>query len=136
MEGDTILSEGIAILLFRTIVEMQLGDFNGMIVVSGFLYFLRFTTITLSIGGILGFGSSLLFKYFHEKSSHLHLGEVTLFICVPILAYMWAEGLHVSSSICIRICGILMSRFTQYNLNSVTYPLFVESSSLTRRASL
>ena len=64
----------------------------------------------------------MLMKGLHKKTSKLQLGEVALFIAVPIVSYLWAEGLHMSSSITIRICGVFMARYTQYNLNGVTYP--------------
>ena len=123
MEIDTIFSEIIGLLLFRTIEEMQVGDFNRHMVVNGIVYFVSFLLNTCFIGIVTGIGSSILFKSVHIKSSSLVFSEVFLFIIVPIAAYMWAEGIHVSSSIAVRICGVFMSRYTQYNLNSSTYPL-------------
>lgn len=123
METDTIFSEIIGILLFRTIIEMQFGEFSSAMFLDGVWYFLTFLFNTCFIGVMMGLLSSLLFKYIHVKSSSLQLGEVILFIIVPIAAYMWAEGIHVSSSIAVRICGVFMSRYTQYNLNASTYPL-------------
>lgn len=123
MESDTIFSEIIGILLFRTIVEMQLGDINGKMLLDGIWYFLTFVLNTCFIGIFTGLASSLLFKMIHIRSSTLQFGEIILFITVPITAYMWAEGIHVSSSIAVRLCGVVMARYTQYNLNVSTYPL-------------
>ena len=61
-------------------------------------------------------------KALHKKSTKLQYGEAALFIAVPIASYLWAEGLHMSSSVAIRICGIFMARYTPYNLNAKTYP--------------
>ena len=122
MEGDTILSEIIAILLFRTIVDIQFNTLNSLTVMEGVTYFLQFLLSTMVIGAIMGLTSSMLMKGLHKKTSKLQLGEVALFIAVPIVSYLWAEGLHMSSSITIRICGVFMARYTQYNLNGVTYP--------------
>lgn len=122
MESDTIFSEIIGILLFRTIVEMQFGDFDGKMILNGIQYLISFIFNTCFIGIVTGLASSFVFKYIHIKSSSLHLGEILLFISVPTAAYMWAEGIHVSSSIAVRICGVFMARYTQYNMNSTTYP--------------
>lgn len=122
MEGDTILSEIIAILLFRTIVDIQFNAVNTLTVMEGVLYFFRFLVSTLLIGATIGLSSSLLMKALHKKSTKLQYGEAALFIAVPIASYLWAEGLHMSSSVAIRICGIFMARYTQYNLNAKTYP--------------
>ena len=119
---DTIFSEIIGLLLFRTIVEMQLGELNRKMIMDGMRYFVSFLFNTCFIGTITGIASSILFKGIHIKSSVIQLGEVSLFVIVPITAYMWAQGLHVSSSIAVRICGVFMSQYTQYNLNEETYP--------------
>lgn len=122
MEVDTIFSEIMGLLLFRTIIELQLGEFNRKMVLDGIRYFLSFVFNTCFIGIITGVGSSVLFRFIHLKSPSLQHGEVILFIIVPIMAYMWAQGTHVSSSIAVRICGVFMAKYTQFNLNSSTYP--------------
>ena len=68
MEGDTILSEIIAILLFRTIVDIQFNAVNSLTVMEGVLYFFRFLVSTLLIGATIGLSSSLLMKALHSTA--------------------------------------------------------------------
>ena len=120
MEVDTILSEVIAILLFRTVVDVQIREFSLWGLVNGFLYFFRFLFTATGIGFVMGVSSSLLFKYLCKSSPGLQIREIIVFICIPIVAYMWVQGLHSSGSIVVRICGVLMSRYTLFNLNKET----------------
>ena len=122
LEGETILSEVISILFFRTIVELQINVMNGYLIWEGVRYFCFFLLASIGLGIITGLLSSLLFKAIHQTNKQVNILQVTLFFCVPILCYMIAEGLHVSSSIAVRICGFIMSYYTQYNLNKLTYP--------------
>lgn len=122
LEGETILSEVISILLFRTIVELQINVMNGYLVLEGFHYFCSFLVYSIGLGVMTGLASSMVFKWMRSPSRGIDILQVTLFFCVPILCYMLAEGFHVSSSIAVRICGFIMSCYTQHNLNSETYP--------------
>ena len=119
MEGDAIISEAIAVLIFKAVVEMQFSDPWSTI-----LYCLQFTFFTILLGLFAGFTSSLLLRSLHRNESHLNLSEVTLSILVPIMAYMLSDGLHLSSSIVVRICGIYMARYSQFILTTKTYPVF------------
>ena len=124
LEGETILSEVVAIIMFRTVIELQITVVDGIHLTKGMIYFLSFLVMSFGIGIIIGGVATVLFKslYYDDKNNQVNILQVTLFFCVPIMAYMLAEGLHVSSSISIRICGFIMASFTQYNLNPKTYP--------------
>ena len=122
LEGETIVSEVISILLFRTIVELQINVMNGYLVLEGIHYFCSFLIYSISLGILPGILSSLVFKWMGSPSKGIDVLQVTLFFCVPILCYMLAEGCHVSSSIAVRICGFIMAYYTQQNLNAETYP--------------
>ena len=74
------------------------------------------------IGIGIGSVATLLFRTLYFDGKGVGILQVALFFSVPIMAYMLAEGLHVSSSIAIRVCGFMMSSYTQYNLNPDTYP--------------
>ena len=124
LEGETIISEVVAILMFRTVIELQITVVDGIHILEGMTYFLSFLVLSFGIGIIIGGVATIVLKalYYDDGNHQVNILQVTLFFCVPIMAYMLAEGLHVSSSISIRICGFIMASFTQYNLNSTTYP--------------
>lgn len=126
LEGETIFSEVIAILLFRTIVELQINVMNGFLVLEGIQYFCSFLIYSIGLGVLTGLASSMLFKWLGSGRKGIDILQVILFFCVPILCYMLAEGFHVSSSIAVRICGFIMSCYTQNNLNRDTYPLKID----------
>lgn len=122
LEGDTILSEVISILVFRTVVELQVNEMDGVLVIEGLNYFLSFLVNSFLIGIVTGVAASMLFKWILPSGDEVRVIEVILFFLIPIISFMIAEGMHVSSSISIRICGFIMSCYTQYNLNNETYP--------------
>lgn len=122
LEGETILSEVISILLFRTIVELQISVMNGYLVMEGVRYFCSFFIYSISLGLLTGILSSMIFKWMGNSSKNIDVLQVSLFFCMPILCYMSAEGFHVSSSIAVRICGFIMACHTQHYLNAETYP--------------
>lgn len=123
LEGDTILSEVVAILVFRTVVELQVNEMDGVLFIEGLSYFLSFLMNSFAIGIITGVVASILFKWMLPPTDGIHIIAVILFFLIPIISYMIAEGMHVSSSISIRMCGFIMSCYTQYSLNKETYPL-------------
>ena len=122
LEGETIISEVVAILMFRTIIELQITVVDGLHVIEGITYFLSFLVMSFGIGIVIGGVSTMLFKVLYYEDDRVNIMQVGLFFCVPIMAYMLAEGLHVSSSISIRVCGFIMASYTQYNLTTKTYP--------------
>ena len=122
LEGETVLSELFSILAFRTIIEMQINTVDGLLLIEGFWSFLRFLVVSVCIGVVMGVLASLLIKYIHNRESEVNYPVVALFFIIPIISYMIAEGLHVSASITIRICGFILSYYTQYSLSTITYP--------------
>lgn len=122
LEGETVLSEVFSILAFRTIIEMQINTVDGLLLIEGFWSFLRFLVVSVFIGVVMGVLASLLIKYIHNRESDVNYPVVALFFIIPIISYMIAEGLHVSASITIRICGFILSYYTQYSLSTITYP--------------
>ena len=122
LEGETIISEVISILMFRTVIELQITVVDGIHIIEGINYFLSFLVMSFGIGIGIGSVATLLFRTLYFDGKGVGILQVALFFSVPIMAYMLAEGLHVSSSIAIRVCGFMMSSYTQYNLNPDTYP--------------
>ena len=119
MEADTILSEIIAILLFRSLIELQIADFGLASLFHGFLRTLTVLALTAGIGLLSSIASSLLFRCL-PRSPAFQSREILIFVAVPIVAYMCAEGFHCSGSIAVRLCGVLMSRYSRFNLGPTT----------------
>jgi len=101
---------------------MQINTVDGLLLIEGFWSFLRFLVVSVCIGVVMGVLASLLIKYIHNRESEVNYPVVALFFIIPIISYMIAEGLHVSASITIRICGFILSYYTQYSLSTITYP--------------
>ncbi|KAK8826124.1 hypothetical protein WA556_003852 [Blastocystis sp. ATCC 50177/Nand II] len=120
LEGETVLSEVVAILVFRTVVELQINVVNGVMVLSGLWYFCSFLVNSFAIGIATSVLSSFLLKWLDDRNSGVNTIKVILFFCIPLITYMIGEGMHISSSISMRICGFIMSCYTQYNLNEET----------------
>lgn len=122
MEGETVISEVLSILAFRTIIEMQINTVDGLLFIEGLWYFLSFLFTSVLIGVGMGVIVSLLIKYIHTAENEISYSIVAVFFSIPIMSYMIAEGLHVSASITIRICGFILAYYTQFSLNTKTYP--------------
>ena len=122
LDGETILSEVVSILMFRTVVELQITVVDGVQVLQGVSYFLSFLVTSFLIGIGVGLLATLLFRWLYREETEVGVLEVALFLSAPLIAFMWAEGLHVSSSIAIRMCGLIMSCYAQHNLSLATYP--------------
>ena len=131
LDGETILSEVVSILMFRTVVELQITVVDGVQVLQGVSYFLSFLVTSFLIGIGVGLLTTLLFRWLYREEAEVGILEVALFLSAPLMAFMWAEGLHVSSSIAIRMCGLIMSCYAQHNLSIATYPSFLSHSSFT-----
>lgn len=57
-----------------------------------------------------------------SSSGNQNFAILTMFLLLPIASYMMTEGLHASGLIAIRVCGVLLSYYSQYYLNKSTYP--------------
>uniref|UniRef100_A0A453L2T6 Cation/H+ exchanger transmembrane domain-containing protein n=1 Tax=Aegilops tauschii subsp. strangulata TaxID=200361 RepID=A0A453L2T6_AEGTS len=60
---------------------------------------------------------SNLFKYAELGVENLHNLESCLFVLFPYFSYMLAEGLGLSGIVSILFTGIVMKRYTFYNLS-------------------
>ena len=124
MEGDAIISEAIAVLIFRLVIHLQFQLDTPLLILESIAYVLQIIIGTLAISLVVGFASTVLLRALHVNNQKLNLAEVAICVCIPISAYMLSDGFHFSPSITLRICGIYMARYSQFILNSKTYPLF------------
>ena len=129
MEGDAIISEAIALLIYRLVIYLQFQLDTPLLTMESIAYVLQITIGTLAISLVVGFGSTLLLRTFHVNNQKLNMAEVAICVSIPIFAYMLSDGFHFSPSITLRICGIYMARYSQFILNPKTYP-FINTSYL------
>ncbi|KAM0910468.1 hypothetical protein ACQ4PT_014140 [Festuca glaucescens] len=81
------------------------------------LRFLENFVGSMSSGIGVGLISALLFKYAELGVENLHNLESCLFVLFPYFSYMLAEGLGLSGIVSILFTGIVMKRYTFYNLS-------------------
>ena len=123
--GEGMLTELFSIILIRTLVNLEIESDNIMDVIVNFLCTISSTFLGSTLIGItVGMISSVVFKFLPSEDDEDKLFvEVCLFICAPLIAYMLAETCRLSGNISIRLCGIMMAKYTQFNLSPSSYPL-------------
>ncbi|XP_051188346.1 sodium/hydrogen exchanger 6 [Lolium perenne] len=115
--GESVLNDAVAISLYRTMASMRTNspDQNFVVVI---LRFLENFVGSMSSGIGVGLISALLFKYAELGVENLHNLESCLFVLFPYFSYMLAEGLGLSGIVSILFTGIVMKRYTFYNLSA------------------
>ncbi|KAM0910469.1 hypothetical protein ACQ4PT_014140 [Festuca glaucescens] len=106
----------VAISLYRTMASMRTNS-PGQNFVIVILRFLENFVGSMSSGIGVGLISALLFKYAELGVENLHNLESCLFVLFPYFSYMLAEGLGLSGIVSILFTGIVMKRYTFYNLS-------------------
>ncbi|CAM0951948.1 unnamed protein product [Alopecurus aequalis] len=114
--GESVLNDAVAISLYRTMASMRTNSpgQNFFLVI---LRFLENFVGSMSSGIGVGLISALLFKYAELGVENLHNMESCLFVLFPYFSYMLAEGLGLSGIVSILFTGIVMKRYTFYNLS-------------------
>jgi monovalent cation:H+ antiporter, CPA1 family len=105
LEGESLLNDGTALVLFRLLLTAILAGSAVSWVNMGS----EFLVVTLGgtiIGAAIGFGCSVLTRYFDD-----HLLEITLTVLLAYGSYLLAEQFHVSAVIAVLVAGMLMGTF-------------------------
>lgn len=108
-----------AIVLFRTVSELQLDETNGItidIVLKMVLDFLILTVFSLGIGALFGFGLSYLLKI-NETFNRYPIKETSLILLTGYMAYLVGELLGFSGIITLFTCSIIMGHYTFMNIS-------------------
>lgn len=114
--GESVLNDAVAISLYRTMASMRTNS-SGQNFLLVILRFLENFVGSMSSGIGVGLISALLFKYAELGVENLHNHESCLFVLFPYFSYMLAEGLGLSGIVSILFTGIVMKRYTFYNLS-------------------
>nr|CAJ26377.1 sodium hydrogen sha-1 [Brachypodium sylvaticum] len=121
--GESVLNDAVAISLYRTMASMRTNSSgqNFLLVILRFLEnFVGSMSSGIGVGLISALISStlfFLFKYAELGVENLHNLESCLFVLFPYFSYMLAEGLGLSGIVSILFTGIVMKRYTFYNLS-------------------
>jgi len=120
--GESILNDAVAIVLTRTILEIDSPELQSTSTANLILHGIgRFSVMffaSAAIGVACALSSALLLKYVQlRKNPSLEFGMMLVFTYLP---YALAEGIHLSGIMAILFCGIVMSHYTHFNLSPIT----------------
>jgi NhaP-type Na+/H+ or K+/H+ antiporter len=116
--GEGITNDAVCIILFNTVYEFA-GPGSDFTAVTPFLIlysFLRLAFWSLFAGIFLGFLSALVTKQFRFLTVKPTI-ECTLIFCFGYLSYCIAELFHYSGIISLLAAGIVMAKYSWYNLS-------------------
>ncbi|XBH92826.1 hypothetical protein VPH35_083874 [Triticum aestivum] len=121
--GESVLNDAVAISLYRTMASMRTSS-SGQNIFLVILRFLENFVGSMSSGVGVGLISALISStlpfvqlYAELGVENLHNLESCLFVLFPYFSYMLAEGLGLSGIVSILFTGIVMKRYTFYNLS-------------------
>ncbi|KAL7083009.1 hypothetical protein ACP275_14G136200 [Erythranthe tilingii] len=117
--GEGVVNDATFFVLFNAIQKFDLSDINAMIVFKfiGHFFYL-FTTSTL-LGLAIGLLSAYIIKKLNfGRDSAYH--ELALMILMAYLSYILAELFEFGGILTVFICGIVMSHYTLYNVNTLS----------------
>jgi sodium/hydrogen exchanger 8 len=119
--GESVLNDGVSIVLFRTFVSFVGLEGAGspvVTVIKAIGLFLFTTFASVSIGVLSGAGTALLFK--HTRLGDYPSLELALYLIMSYLPYLLAEALSLSGIMAILFCGIVNAHYTHFNLTPAT----------------
>ncbi|XP_066523981.1 sodium/hydrogen exchanger 1b [Hoplias malabaricus] len=116
--GESLLNDAVTVVLyhlfeeFATLGEVTLGD-----VVLGVLCFL-----IVALGGVLvGAVFGLLAAFTSRFTSHTRVIEPLFVFLYSYIAYLSAEGFHLSGIMALIACGVLMRPYVEANISHKSY---------------
>ena len=116
--GEGITNDAVCIILFNTVMEFA-GPESEFDSTTPFLIlysFLRLSFWSIFFGVALAFMSAVVTKFFRFLTVKPVI-ECTLIFCFGYLSYCVAELFHFSGIIALLASGILMSKYSWYNLS-------------------
>ncbi|MEJ2763472.1 cation:proton antiporter [Photobacterium sp. MCCC 1A19761] len=123
VEGESLLNDATAIVLFTILVAILLGDAQaGLLSATG--QFLK-----VFFGGIVvGLIASALVAALIGKLRNMPLVEITLTICLAYLSFLFAEHyLHVSGVMAVVTAGLLMNSYGRTQISPQTWHALTET---------
>ncbi len=116
--GEGITNDAVCIILFNTVYEFAGpgSEFTGVTPFLILYTFLRLSFWSLFFGIFLGFLSAFVTKQFRFLTVKPTI-ECTLIFCFGYLSYCVAELFHFSGIISLLAAGIVMAKYSWYNLS-------------------
>jgi len=103
--GESLFNDGIAIVLFTTLMDMAQQNVMGNVFVSAIQLFLKEAGGGLLYGGVLG-----LIGFFTLKSTDSYKVAILITLTMAMAGYTFAYIIHVSAPISIVVAGLICSR--------------------------
>jgi monovalent cation:H+ antiporter, CPA1 family len=124
IEGESLFNDGLAVVLFNISAFYLLSyiDAGWAGLGSGLWEFIRVVSLGLIIGGSLGFGFSILTKYFDDYPL-----EIIFSVILFYGSFLMAESVHASGVIAVVVAALIfgnyggkigMSPTTKLNINN------------------
>lgn len=118
--GEGITNDAVSIILFNTVLK-YMGknskiDWMSPFEITGGFFLLG--AVSILIGAVFGFATSLFTKYFRSLS-HNAINQVVIILCFAMVSYVTSELLHESGIISLLVCGIIQAHYAYYNLSSL-----------------
>lgn len=116
--GEGIVNDAVCIILFNTVMQYAGPDTEFTLstpihIIGSFITLSFFSILT---GIVLGILCSLVTKYFRFLTVK-PVVECNLIFCFGYLSYSVAELFHCSGIIALLAAGILMAKYSWYNLS-------------------
>jgi monovalent cation:H+ antiporter, CPA1 family len=108
IEGESLFNDGLAVVLFNISAFYLLSyiDAGWVGVGSGLWEFVRVVSLGLIIGGALGYGFSILTKYFDDYPL-----EIIFSIILFYGSFLLAESVHASGVIAVVVAALIFGNF-------------------------
>jgi len=116
--GESVLNDAVAVVLFRTFVEIRKETMTPGVMITALGNFLWVAAGSVVVGTACGLFSAFVFKNLKLRNfPSLELSLVFIFAYFP---YLLSEGWGLSGIMAILFCGITMAHYTHANLSLVT----------------
>lgn len=116
--GESVLNDAIALVLANTIIAFRGEEVTSAHVTEAFASFVTVFACSMAVGSFIGALSAWVYK---KLNLRLHpetlFVETALSVVWPYSAYYLSEALGLSGIVAILFCGILMARYTRFNLS-------------------
>lgn len=122
LEGESMFSEVISSLLYRSLVDLQINISSQSLVMDVACDFISVLLFSFIISLIIVSMGYAVFKYCLPSSDVFHYGKVILFLSIGIVSHLIAEGYHLPGGVCIRFSGFLLSYLAPSILSEESYP--------------
>lgn len=110
--GESVLNDGVSIVLFRVFGGFITEPLNAVNVAGGIGTFFYIVICSVITGIVVAMWLSLMLKY---GNLHSYILEASMVLLSSYVAFTGAESMHQSGIIASLFCGIAMNHWTYHN---------------------